>query len=54
MAIKTNGKAVKAIVFRNSIAIAVATAYDDTVDNIEGNGWICVGNAYLNEVLTDE
>lgn len=53
-AINTGSNACLALVFGNWIGIAVATAYDQTVDNMESDGYICAGNYYADEERDDE
>jgi hypothetical protein len=52
--INTGSNACKAQVFGNYWGVPVATAYDQTVDNMESDGYICSGNYYADEERDDE
>jgi len=52
--INTGSNAAKVAVVGNYWGAPVATAYDQTVDNMESDGWLCSGNYYSDEERDDE
>ena len=52
--INTGSNVCKAQVFGNHWGVSVATAYDQTVDQMEVDGYICAGNYYADEERDDE
>jgi len=51
--INSGSNAAKMIVCGNYFATAVDSTHDQTINNMEISGYICVGNEYADEVSVD-
>ena len=51
--VNSGSNAVKGIICGNFFSTAVDSTHDQTINNMESDGWICVGNEYADEVSVD-
>ena len=51
--INSGSNVVKGIICGNFFATAVDSTHDQTINNMEVDGWMCVGNEYRDEVSVD-
>ncbi|KKM05332.1 hypothetical protein LCGC14_1755170 [marine sediment metagenome] len=52
--VNSGSNAAKVTIFRNSWATAVNSTHDQSIDDMESDGYICVGNEYADEESDDE
>ncbi len=52
--VNSGSNAAKVTIFGNYWATAVGSTHDQTIDNMESDGYICVGNEYADEESDDE
>ena len=51
--VNSGSNTVKGIICGNFFATAVDSTHDQTINNMETDGWMCVGNEYRDEVSVD-